>query len=99
MKCLHQWFGVAADTIAGAALVALIFTAMLPYRLSPTLDSLYVTAMQIQVAGPVLAVALGMVSLLGDARARRMGYLAFALAVATFLLTLLTIQPHSTSRW
>ncbi len=92
-------FGVAADTIAALGLCAWVFAFTLPYRLSPMQASLFITAMWIELAGPLLAIGFGTVSLHGDARARRMGCLAIALAAPTLLLALVTVQPHSTSRW
>jgi len=96
---IANWFGVAADTFAALGLCAWAFAFTLPYRLSPMQDSLFSVAMLVQLAGPVLAIGLGSFSLRGDTRARRMGYLAIALAVPTLVFAILTVQPHSTSRW
>jgi len=92
-------FGVAADTFAVLAVGAYAYAVTLPYRLSPAQDALLDVVFLVQLAGPAFAVGFGIVSLRGAARSRRMGFVALALAIPTLLLALLTMQPHSTSRW
>jgi hypothetical protein len=89
-------FGVAAITIAILVAVTSVLAVMLPYRLSPLQKAFLDTALWVELAGPVLAIAFGSAALRGDPRSRRFGFVAIALSVVAFLLS--TAHVHSMSR-
>jgi hypothetical protein len=96
---IANWFGVASDTLAFLAATAYVYGISRSYRLSPAESALLDVALLVQLAGPALAICFAVISLCGNARARKMGFVALAVAIPTLLLALLTSQPHSTSRW
>jgi len=92
-------FGVAAGTVAVLAVFVSVSAMMLPYRLSPSQKAFLDTAVWVQLAGPLLAIGFGIVALRGDARSRRLGFIAIASSVVTFVLTMSTSHVHSMSRF
>jgi len=97
-RSITSWFGVAGITIAALAVAASACAAMLPYRLSPSQAVMLNVAALLQLAGPVFAAGLGSAALRGDARSRRLGYVALALSAVTFAFLIFTSHVHSTSR-
>jgi hypothetical protein len=94
-----NWFGVAGSTLAIFAVAASGYAIRLPYRLSPAQMALLDSAAIIQFAGSLVSLALGGVALGGDARSRRFGFAAIALATIALLSASFAPQAHSTSRW
>ena len=96
---ITRWLGVAGSTIAVLAVVASLWAATLPRRLSPEQRALLDTAGLLQLAGVVFGLGFGSAALRGDARSRRWGFVALALGVATLAFVIFTSGPHSTARW
>jgi len=93
------WFGVAGVTIGALAIAGSVWEITLPYRLSKMQTALLDSVVLLQLAGPLFAAGFGAAALRGDARGRKLGFVALGLGAIAFGFLLFSSAAHSTSRY